>query len=238
MGIAPSYDLAVVRLLSRPQQLVPIPIGESANLRVGQSVFAIGNPFGLSKTLTSGLVSALGRTLPVDNGREIPNMIQTDAAINPGNSGGPLLDSAGRLIGVNTAILSSSGTSAGVGFAIPVDLVNQVIPQLIEKGQLPRPGIGIAFAQELVGQRMGIRGILILGVEPGSPAERAGLRAFDFERQIVGDVIIAVNQKPVADGAGLLIELEKVGVGGKVTLVVMRGESTREVVVEVIDLNQ
>ncbi|HEX4918518.1 MAG TPA: trypsin-like peptidase domain-containing protein [Limnobacter sp.] len=236
VGIAPSYDLAVVRLVSAPANLRPIPVGTSSDLKVGQSVFAIGNPFGLSKTLTTGIVSALERTLPVSNGREIPDVIQTDAAINPGNSGGPLLDSAGRLIGVNTAILSQSGGSAGVGFAIPVDLVNQIVPQLIERGTLPRPGIGIAVADEAMARRLGIRGVAVMGVEPGSPADQAGLLPFDLQAGVVGDIIIAVDRKPVANVLQLSKALEAVGVGGTVQLLVMRGDNTREVAVRVIDL--
>ena len=237
VGVAPSYDLAVVRLLTRPKALRPIPVGTSADLKVGQSVFAIGNPFGLSKTLTAGIVSALGRTLPAENGREIPGVIQTDAAINPGNSGGPLLDSAGRLIGVNTAILSSTGSSVGVGFAIPVDLVNKIVPQLIERGALPRPGIGIAVADESLARRLGVRGVAILGVEPGSPAAIAGLRAFDLNSQQVGDIVIAVDRKPVENALELSKALEQAGVGKKVSLLVIRGDDTREVEVSVIDLD-
>ncbi|HEX4880053.1 MAG TPA: trypsin-like peptidase domain-containing protein [Limnobacter sp.] len=236
VGLAPSYDLAVVRLVSAPANLRPIPVGTSSDLKVGQSVFAIGNPFGLSKTLTTGIVSALERTLPVSNGREIPDVIQTDAAINPGNSGGPLLDSAGRLIGVNTAILSQSGSSAGVGFAIPVDLVNRIVPQLIERGTLPRPGIGIAVADEALARRLGIRGVAVMGVEPGSPAEQAGLKPFDLQAGVVGDIIIAVDRKPVANVQQMSKALEAVGVGGTVQLLVMRGDDTREVPVRIIDL--
>lgn len=236
VGIAPSYDLAVIRLVNKPANLRPIPVGTSGDLLVGQSVFAIGNPFGLSKTLTAGIVSALGRTLPVSNGREIPDVIQTDAAINPGNSGGPLLDSAGRLIGVNTAILSQSGSSAGVGFAIPVDLVNQIVPQLIERGTLPRPGIGIAVADESLARRLGIRGIAIMGVEPDSPAAQAGLKPFDLQAGVVGDIIIAVDRKPVANVLQLSKALEAIGVGGTANLLVMRGDDTREVAVSIVDL--
>ncbi|MEQ9108534.1 MAG: trypsin-like peptidase domain-containing protein [Limnobacter sp.] len=236
VGIAPSYDLAVIRLVNKPANIRPIPVGTSGDLMVGQSVFAIGNPFGLSKTLTAGIVSALGRTLPVSNGREIPDVIQTDAAINPGNSGGPLLDSAGRLIGVNTAILSQSGTSAGVGFAIPVDLVNEIVPQLIERGALPRPGIGIAVADEALARRLGIRGIAVMGVEPESPAAKAGLKPFDLQAGVVGDIIIAVNRKPVANVLQLSKALEAIGVGGTANLLVMRGDETREVAVLVVDL--
>jgi len=236
VGISPSYDLAVIRLVNKPANLRPIPVGTSGDLLVGQSVFAIGNPFGLSKTLTAGIVSALGRTLPVSNGREIPDVIQTDAAINPGNSGGPLLDSAGRLIGVNTAILSQSGTSAGVGFAIPVDLVNEIVPQLIERGTLPRPGIGIAVADESLARRLGIRGIAVMGVEPGSPAAQAGLKPFDLQAGVVGDIIIAVDRKPVANVLQLSKALETIGVGGTAKLLVMRGDDTREVAVSIVDL--
>ena len=237
VGIAPSYDLAVIRLVNKPANLRPIPVGTSGDLMVGQSVFAIGNPFGLSKTLTAGIVSALGRTLPVSNGREIPDVIQTDAAINPGNSGGPLLDSAGRLIGVNTAILSQSGSSAGVGFAIPVDLVNQIVPQLIERGTLPRPGIGIAVADESLARRLGIRGIAVMGVEPNSPAATAGLAPFDLQAGVVGDIIIAVNRKPVANVLQMSKVLEEIGVGGSANLLVMRGDDTREVAVSIVDLD-
>lgn len=236
IGIAPSYDLAVIRLVNKPANIRPIPVGTSGDLLVGQSVFAIGNPFGLSKTLTAGIVSALGRTLPVSNGREIPDVIQTDAAINPGNSGGPLLDSAGRLIGVNTAILSQSGTSAGVGFAIPVDLVNQIVPQLIERGTLPRPGIGISVADESLARRLGIRGVAVMGVEPGSPAAEVGLMPFDLQAGVVGDIIIAVDRKPVANVLQLSKALEAIGVGGTANLLVMRGDDTRELTVRIADL--
>jgi 2-alkenal reductase len=136
IGIAPSYDLAVVRIISRGSIPAAVAIGSSADLKVGQWVFAVGNPFGLDQTLTTGVISALKRRIPTTTGREISNVIQTDAAINPGNSGGPLLDSAGRLIGVTTAIVSPSGTNAGVGFAIPVDSVNRVVPELIRRSQL------------------------------------------------------------------------------------------------------
>jgi 2-alkenal reductase len=236
IGIAPSYDLAVIRLVNKPASLRPIPVGTSGDLLVGQSVFAIGNPFGLSKTLTAGIVSALGRTLPVSNGREIPDVIQTDAAINPGNSGGPLLDSAGRLIGVNTAILSQSGSSAGVGFAIPVDLVNQIVPQLIERGTLPRPGIGISVADESLARRLGIRGVAVMGVEPGSPAAEVGLMPFDLQAGVVGDIIIAVDRNPVANVLQLSKALEAIGVGGTANLLVMRGDDTRELTVRIADL--
>ena len=170
VGTAPWSDLAVVKLASPPADLTPIAVGASADLQVGQTVFAIGNPFGLSRTLTQGIVSATGRRLPTEGGREVSNVIQTDAAINPGNSGGPLIDSAGRLIGVNTAILSPAGASAGVGFAIPVDTVNRIVPALIRDGRAPIPGIGIASLPEEIGMRAGIRGVIVASVRPGSAA--------------------------------------------------------------------
>ena len=155
VGAAPDYDLAVLKLRTTPAGLRSIPVGRSADLKVGQAVFAIGNPFGLSRSLSTGVISALNRHLPTASGREIHGAVQTDAAINPGNSGGPLLDSAGRLIGVNTAILSGSGSSAGVGFAVPVDIVNQVVPRLIKDGKFPRPGIGIEIVNEETSARLG-----------------------------------------------------------------------------------
>ncbi|MCE2679368.1 MAG: trypsin-like peptidase domain-containing protein [Burkholderiales bacterium] len=238
VGAASAYDLAVVRLVNRPPELRPIPLGSSADLKVGQSVFAIGNPFGLSKTLTQGIVSALERTLPTNNGREIAGVVQTDAAINPGNSGGPLLDSAGRLIGVNTAILSQSGSSSGVGFAIPVDLVNNIVPRLIERGRVPRLGIGITTDDGSLTGRMGIRGVAVLGVQPGSPAERAGLIPFDLERGLMGDVIVAVGGKSVSNAAQLARALEAVGLGNGTNLTVLRGDQEVSVAVGVIDLDE
>src|SRR5207248_2721528 len=166
VGVAPNYDLAVIRV-SGVRLPSPIAVGSSADLKVGQAAFAIGNPFGLDQSLTTGIISALKRRLPTPGGREIGNVIQTDAAINPGNSGGPLLDSAGRLIGVNTAIFSPSGSNAGIGFAIPVDTVNRVVPELISKGRVPAPGIGIVAANEAVATRLGIEGVVVVRALPG-----------------------------------------------------------------------
>src|SRR4051812_14742322 len=172
VGGSPDYDVAVVRLRDRPKQLRPLPLGSSKDLVIGQATFAIGNPFGLTRTLTTGIVSALERHLPTAGGREVRGVIQTDAAINPGNSGGPLLDSSGRLIGMNSAIYSESGSSAGIGFAIPVDLIKRVVPQIIKTGRAPRPGIGIAAADERVAAQAGVKGVIVLGVARGSPADR------------------------------------------------------------------
>ncbi len=176
VGAAPDRDLAVLQINAPAGKLRPIAIGESGNLLVGQKVFAIGNPFGLDQTLTTGVVSALGREIKAVTGRTIHDVIQTDAAINPGNSGGPLLDSAGRLIGVNTAIYSPSGASSGIGFAVPVGEVNRVVPQIISKGRMIRPGLGITLANQRLTQELGLDGVMILKVASGSSAAKAGLQ--------------------------------------------------------------
>jgi len=165
VGVAPNYDLAVLQMNGLRSWPPPIPVGSSADLKVGQSVYAIGNPFGLDQTLTTGVISALKRRLPTAGGRELSDVIQTDAAINPGNSGGPLLDSAGRLIGVNTAIFSPSGSNAGIGFAIPIDTVNRVVPELIRRGRVPTPGLGIVSASEQAASRLGVEGVEAARVE-------------------------------------------------------------------------
>jgi 2-alkenal reductase len=236
IGRAPEYDLAVVRLSRAPKDLRPLPLGSSSDLKVGQSVFAIGNPFGLQRTLTRGIVSALDRELPTAGYREVAGVIQTDAAINPGNSGGPLLDSAGRLVGVNTAIRSASGSSAGVGFSIPVDLVNRIVPSLISRGRAPIPGIGIVpYAPEIVA-RAGIRGVVIEQVRPGSPAAQAGLRAADPRSRDVGDVIVAVNGRLTETPSQFANELDRAGIGGEAELTVVRGGRDRKVRIKVVDL--
>lgn len=239
VGVAPAYDLAVIRI-SRARTLPPpIAIGSSADLKVGQFAFAIGNPFGLDQSLTSGIISALKRRLPTPNGREIANMIQTDAAVNPGNSGGPLLDSFGRVIGVNTAILSPSGSNAGIGFAIPVDTVNRVVPQLIARGRVPTPGIGIVAASEALATRFGVEGVVIVRNSPGSPAERAGLRGLDTQTGTLGDVIVGIDGKPVQRLSDLTDEIERVGVGQSVRLSVARGgDRPRDVDLPVVDIGQ
>src|SRR5262245_5472007 len=202
-GYDRARDLAVLKLIAPVdllRSLQPIVRGESANLHVGQRTFAIGNPFGLDHTLTSGLVSALGRELKGDGGRTLKGMIQTDAAINPGNSGGPLLDSAGRLIGVNTAIVSASGASAGIGFAIPVDDVRRIVPQLIDDGKVTRAGLpGILLAPDQWAQQLGVKGVIIQDVQAGSEAARAGLQFIgrDNAGRLHLDAIVAINGKPV-----------------------------------------
>jgi 2-alkenal reductase len=238
VGTAPNYDLAVLRVETTRSLPPPVEIGSSADLRVGQLVFAIGNPFGLDQTLTTGIISALHRRLPTSGGREITNVIQTDAAINPGNSGGPLLDSAGRVIGVNTAILSPSGTSAGIGFAIPIDSVNRVVPQIISRGYVPTPGIGIIAASEAAGARAGVEGVIIARTIPDSSAQRAGLRGLDPGSGSLGDVIIGVNGKPVRRLADLTQAFEQIGVGNTASLMVRRAGREITVEVEIVDIGR
>jgi 2-alkenal reductase len=236
VGTTPNYDLAVIILEGARQLPPPLAIGSSADLKVGQFAFAIGNPFGLDQSLTMGVISALKRRLPTSTGHEISNVIQTDAAINPGNSGGPLLDSAGRLIGVNTAIVAPGGGNAGVGFAIPSDIVNRVVPQLIRTGHMPSPGIGVVLANEAVATRLGVDGVIIARVLPGSPAERAGLQGVNFAAGSLGDTIVKAGDKTVRRVPDLTDELEQVGVGGKVHLGVERDGRERSVDVSVVDV--
>jgi len=235
IGAAPNYDLAVLRL-ARPMNAPPLLMGASHDLQVGQSAFAIGNPFGFDHTLTAGIISAIGRQLPTESGRSIGDVIQTDAAINPGNSGGPLLDSAGRVIGVTTAIYSPSGSNAGVGFAIPVDTVRRIVPQLIANGRAPIPGIGIIAADEAIAARVGVDGVLVWQTQSGSPAARAGLRATDANRGLLGDVIVQADGRPVHRLSDLTNALDHDGVGGRVALIVQRGQGRIEMHVPVEDI--
>jgi S1-C subfamily serine protease len=236
VGGAPDKDLAVLRINAPSAKLVPILIGTSGDLQVGQSVYAIGNPFGLDQTLTTGVVSALGREIEsVKRGRAIRNAIQTDAAINPGNSGGPLLDSAGRLIGVNTAIYSPSGSSAGIGFAIPVDEVNRVVPDLIRHGKPVRPSLGVQVATDQLARQLGQKGVLIVNVQADSPAARAGLRGTvrtaDGDIQL-GDVVVAIDGKKIAKVNDLFDTVEQHKLGDKITVTVLRDGQQQDVPVD------
>jgi S1-C subfamily serine protease len=230
LGAAPDKDLAVLKISAPAERLKPIPVGGSRDLFVGQKVYAIGNPFGLDHTMTSGIVSALGREIQAVTGRTIQDVIQTDAAINPGNSGGPLLDSAGRLIGVNTAIYSPTGASAGIGFAVPVEEVNRVVPELIRYGRRIRPGMGITVAHEQLARRLGVEGVLVINVQPGSTAEAAGLNGRERVDGgiVLGDVIRRVNGKPVTDFDELRSALDRYQVGDTVTLGILREEDNIE----------
>jgi S1-C subfamily serine protease len=230
VGVSARNDVAVVRVVGLPKQVTPLPLGSSRDLVVGQDVIAIGSPFGLDYTLSTGVISGLGREIMGAGAVPIGGAIQTDAAINPGNSGGPLIDSSGRLIGVNTAILSPSGASAGVGFAVPVDTVARVVPQLIAYGREVRPSLGVVLADDAVSQRFGLPGALVLGVAQNSPAEKVGLQPTqrapngDF---VLGDIITKVDGKDVRKHADILLALEKHKAGDNITLTVVRQGEVR-----------
>jgi S1-C subfamily serine protease len=240
VGFAPDEDLAVLKIDAPASELTPIPVGTSFDVQVGQRVYAIGNPFGLDQTLTVGVLSAVGRSFMSRAGFEINDVLQTDAAINPGNSGGPLLDSAGRLIGVNTAIRSATRSSAGVGFAVPVDRVNEVVPQLIKGGLRQPPLIGITPVSRRIASRLGIdRGILIASVVPDSGAEQAGIRPTtrrDGSREIsLGDVILRVEDAEVDDIPDLRRVLSGYEPGDTVTVTLLRGGTEVEIPVTLDD---
>ena len=235
VGVAADKDLAVLKIDVPAERLVQLPLGTSHDLQVGQRAFAIGNPFGLDHTLTTGVISALGREIESLSGRPISDVIQTDAAINPGNSGGPLLDSSGRLIGMTTAIVSPSGAHAGIGFAIPVDTIRWVTPDLIAHGKILRPGLAIAVAPDTWTRRLRVSGVLVLAVESGSSAEAAGLRPTTRDRRgnlFLGDIIVAVDGKPVRSSDDLLTVFERHKAGDEVTLTVLRDNQQVELRVE------
>ncbi len=232
VGVAPDKDLAVLRIDPEQRRLTPLEVGRSAGLLVGQRVLAIGNPFGLDQSLTIGVVSALGRELRSPGGRLIRDVIQTDAAINPGNSGGPLLDSSGRLVGINTAIFSPSGASSGIGFAVPVDTVRRLVPQLIAFGKARQPGIGIEVLPDHLVARWRLEGVVIRSVRPGGPADRAGLegvRLLRNGRVEIGDRVIGVDGEAVRSADDLAYAFEERGPGAAVRLEVTRDGDTREV---------
>ncbi|MHC4942386.1 MAG: S1C family serine protease [Planctomycetota bacterium] len=238
VGVAPDKDMAVLRIDAPVDKLKPIQVGTSENLQVGQKVMAIGNPFGLDQTLTTGIVSALGRQIKSVTGRTILDVIQTDAAINPGNSGGPLLDSKGRLIGINTAIVSPTGSSAGIGFAVPVITVNKIVPQLIKYHGVIRPGLQITMVDDWRAMREGIEGVIIKSVEPGSAAARAGLEGWapmGRNYYAIGDVIIGVDKWRVRNSDELQTALEKFEIGDEITVHVLRGGKDREEVDVVLE---
>ena len=235
VGASQLHDIAVLKIKVNPRLSPPLPIGTSHDLRVGQTVYAIGNPFGLDWTLTNGIVSALDRSLTEENGNTVEHLIQTNAAINPGNSGGPLFDSAGRLIGINTAIYSPNGANAGIGFAVPVDTVNRVVPQLIRDGKYTRAALGIGIDEDInqrLTQLLNISGVVILKVPQGSAAAAAGLKGVVATRDggiIPGDIITAIDGKPVDSVSKLVARLDDFRVGDKVRVTVMRHGKSRVV---------
>ncbi|MEM6380515.1 MAG: trypsin-like peptidase domain-containing protein, partial [Bacteroidota bacterium] len=235
VGTAPNKDLAVLKIKAPRNTLKPLPVGSSEVLKVGQSVYAIGNPFGLDQTLTTGIVSALGREIESVGGIPIRDAIQTDAAINPGNSGGPLLDSSGKLIGVNTAIYSPSGASAGIGFSIPVSVVKWVIPELIRDGRITRPSLNIELTPTNWVKRYNLEGPLVMKTIPGGAADRAGIQATKQARNgeiILGDIIVALNQTKIASYEDLVLEMEKYRPGQEVTISLLRDGQAIDVKVQ------
>jgi len=238
IGVAPEKDLAVLRMQSPPDNLVTLPLGDSSELTVGRKVLAIGNPFGLDTTFTTGVVSALGRQIQAPGNRKIRGVIQTDAAINPGNSGGPLLNSLGQLVGVNAAIYSPSGASAGIGFAIPVNTVKDVVPQLISYGRVLRPMIGVELASDRWLQRYQIEGVPVVQVYPGLPAAEAGMSgAFRNARGDVelGDIITHIDDKPISTQDDYFSALEAHQPGDTVSITTRLGDRTRTYKVELIE---
>ena len=226
VGGESNKDIAVLRLKQKPAKLTPIEIGISKDLQVGQGAIAIGNPFGLDHTMTSGIVSALGRQIESIGGAKIRNVIQTDADINPGNSGGPLVDTSGKLIGMNTMIVSRSGSSAGLGFAVPVDTIKRIVSEIIRYGEIKRPGLGITLVSDKVKRHFDVKkGIIVGSVQKGGPAERAGLRGMkqdSWGRIYLGDVITAIDNNEVNSFDDIYHVLEKYSIAQKVTITYMR----------------
>ncbi|GJQ60032.1 MAG: 2-alkenal reductase [Candidatus Scalindua sp.] len=240
VGADPDHDLAVLRINPANLDIPPVMIGSSKNLRVGQKVLAIGNPFGLDSTLTTGIISALGRSIQSMTNRYIHDVIQTDAAINPGNSGGPLLDSFGRLIGVNTAIISPSGSYAGVGFAVPVDTINRIATQLISSGRVERPGLGVSLVPDHIMAKWDIEGVCILQTYKGSSAEAAGLKSstrLPGGRIELGDIIVKCDGSPVKDSSDLIKILDRHKVGDEIELVLFRDSKEMSVIVKLQAVN-
>lgn len=237
IGTAPEKDIAVLRIHAPNETLKPIPLGDSSKLSVGRKVLAIGNPFALDTTLTVGVVSALGREIKSPDNRTIKDVIQTDAAINPGNSGGPLLNSLGQLVGVNAAIYSPSGVSAGIGFAIPVNTLKKIVPQLIEHGRLFRPVMGIETLSDYWANRLRIKGVAVLSVRRNLPADKVGMVGLREDRRgkiHLGDVIIAIDDEPIVDQDGLLSVLERHEPGDTVTVTALRDDKIKTYRIELI----
>lgn len=241
IGREPAKDIAVLQLQERVPDLQPVQIGSSRDLQVGQKVIAIGNPFGFDHTVTKGIVSALGRSMLGAGGVTIRDMIQTDASINPGNSGGPLLDSSGGLIGMNTMIASYSGTSAGVGFAVPVDIIKKIVPEIIQFGKVTHPGIGgIRFVPDEYARRTDVVGAIILDVPRSSQAYELGLRGLGrdaFGRYLIRDVITAVDSTKVKSYDDLFTALDNYKIGDTVKLTVERDGKARSLQIQLVGID-
>jgi S1-C subfamily serine protease len=238
IGVAPDSDLAVVQISAPKDKLKPIAVGTSADLKVGLKAYAIGNPFGLSLTMTKGMISSLNRIIESPNGQKIPKVIQTDAAINPGNSGGPLLDKSGRLIGVNTSIATPNGGSVGIGFAVPVDTVNRVVPELIQSGSYLRPDLGIKLYDERrLRQARYDHGVMIERAAKGGPADKAGLRGVTYNARgavtQAGDLIVAIGNQPINDVEDYERVLRDLKPGDSVAVKYVRGTAEAEATVVV-----
>ena len=235
VGTDPDKDIAVLKIDAPKELLPPIPIGTSGDLQVGQRVYAIGNPFGYDQTLTAGIISGLGREITSAANHPIKGVIQTDAPINPGNSGGPLLDSSGRVIGMNTAILSPTGAYAGIGFAVPVDCINRIVPQIIRGEQVPRPRLGVTTAEDHMVRRLGLQGVLILSVAPNTTAEKAGLRGTGRNGEgklVLGDLILAIDGEAIRTTDGLFRIIDRHEVGDSVKMTILREGKKIEVEVK------
>ncbi len=246
VGTYPRKDIAVLKIDDGEalkdlnlNGFVHFPVADSSKLKVGQKTFAIGNPFGLDRTLTSGIVSAVGREIPGIAGK-IHNMIQTDASVNPGNSGGPLLDSSGQLIGMNTMIFSTSGNSAGIGFAVPANDISRIVEALIKDGKIKQPGIGVQVFSDMIADSLGVKGVIISTVIPDSAAKKAGLKGTyrDDEGNIhLGDIITEINNQPVKTFDDLNNVMEKVKTGDTVTIKFIRDKKEKKADIKTQELN-
>ena len=239
IGADPDHDLAVLRLDAPVDRLRAVPLGSSTGLKVGQKVLAIGNPFGLDSTLTTGVISALERPLRSPSGEQIAGVIQTDAAINPGNSGGPLLNSRGEMIGINTAIAGASGGNVGIGFAVPIDIAKRIVPDLLTNGRVARAFLGISYRPvdrrviRALNLQAGATGLLVTAVDPGSPAGRAGIRSLQQSGSgyVVGDIVVSIDGRPVREQDDLSFVLNQKRPGDRVTVEVIRDGRTQRMVV-------
>ena len=241
VGQEPNKDIAVLRIVDVGDEIKPVRVGSSSNLLVGQKVIAIGNPFGFDQTVTTGIISSVGRKIQGFGGVTIRDMVQTDASINPGNSGGPLLNSDGELIGMNTLIYSSTGTSSGIGFAVPVNTIKRIVPQLIQYGKVIRPGLGVTIISDQVARRSGVRkGVIVREATRGGNAYRAGIRGLvrdEYGRIYIQDVIIGIDDFEVKSYDDLYNALDRYKIGDIVTVTLERNDKKRQVKVKLARIN-